>query len=227
MTTWFYPGQEDYITKLNELGAIAELVAGQDGWSPTFAVATDGARSVLQVVDWVGGEGTKPVTGKYVGAAGFVTLIADAVDIRGLKGDKGDEGDAGPANSLNIGTVVSGASASATISGTAPTQELNLVLPKGDTGSQGIQGIQGIQGVQGNKGDKGDKGDTGDNGAAATIAVGTVTTGAPGSSATVTNVGTTSAAVFDFTIPRGAAGTGHCRRQRAGRAQQPVPALSL
>ena len=140
MTTWFYPGQEDYITKLNELGAIAELVAGQDGWSPTFAVAADGTRSVLQVVDWIGGEGTKPVTGKYVGAAGFVTLIADAVDIRGLKGDKGDEGDAGPANSLNIGTVVSGASASATISGTAPTQELNLVLPKGDNGLNGLNG---------------------------------------------------------------------------------------
>lgn len=49
-------------------------------------------------------------------------------------------------------------------------------------------------------------GPSGLQGPAATIAVGTVTTGAPGSSAAVTNSGTTSAAVFDFTIPAGATG---------------------
>ncbi len=49
-------------------------------------------------------------------------------------------------------------------------------------------------------------GPAGDDGAAATIAVGTVTTGAAGSSATVTNSGTSSAAVFDFSIPVGATG---------------------
>ncbi len=43
-------------------------------------------------------------------------------------------------------------------------------------------------------------------GAAATIEVGTVTTGSAGSSATVVNSGTDTAAVFDFTIPRGATG---------------------
>ena len=43
-------------------------------------------------------------------------------------------------------------------------------------------------------------------GQAATIAVGTVTTGAAGSSATVVNAGTSSAAVFNFGIPRGATG---------------------
>lgn len=48
----------------------------------------------------------------------------------------------------------------------------------------------------------------GDAGAAATIAVGTVQTGAAGSNAQVTNSGTTSAAVFDFVIPRGADGAG-------------------
>lgn len=43
-------------------------------------------------------------------------------------------------------------------------------------------------------------------GAAATVAVGTTTTGSAGTSATVTNSGTSSAAVFNFTIPRGATG---------------------
>ena len=52
------------------------------------------------------------------------------------------------------------------------------------------------------QGEKGDKGD------AATVAVGTVTTLPAGSSATVTNSGTSSAAVFDFGIPKGADGTG-------------------
>lgn len=51
------------------------------------------------------------------------------------------------------------------------------------------------------------EGQDGDDGSAATISVGTVTTGASGTNATVTNSGTSSAAVFDFMIPRGADGT--------------------
>jgi hypothetical protein len=50
---------------------------------------------------------------------------------------------------------------------------------------------------------KGDKGDEGDQGEAATISVGTVSTGAAGTNATVINVGTSSEAIFDFTIPKG------------------------
>lgn len=50
---------------------------------------------------------------------------------------------------------------------------------------------------------KGDKGDTGDN---ATVDVGTTTTGAPGTNASVTNSGTVSDAIFNFTIPRGDVG---------------------
>ena len=43
-------------------------------------------------------------------------------------------------------------------------------------------------------------------GAAATIAVGTSTTGIPGTNAIVSNSGSSAAAVFDFTIPRGDSG---------------------
>ena len=46
-------------------------------------------------------------------------------------------------------------------------------------------------------------GQPGPQGEAATIEVGTVTTLPAGSAATVTNVGTESAAVFDFGIPKG------------------------
>lgn len=61
--------------------------------------------------------------------------------------------------------------------------------------------LAGPTGLQGPKGDKGDKGDTGN---AATISVGTTSTLAPGSSATVNNSGSSSAAIFDFGIPQGA-----------------------
>jgi hypothetical protein len=55
-------------------------------------------------------------------------------------------------------------------------------------------------------GPQGPAGDPGTPGTAATIAVGTTTTGAPGTNASVVNSGTPSAAVFDFTIPRGDVG---------------------
>lgn len=59
---------------------------------------------------------------------------------------------------------------------------------KGPTGATGATGAQGAQGD------------------AATIAVGSVTTAAYGTAASVTNSGTSGAAVFDFVIPQGAPG---------------------
>lgn len=85
----------------------------------------------------------------------------------------------------------------------------NLGLVKGETGPQGPQGergLQGPQGVQGERGLQGPQGATGPAGAAATIQVGTVTTGAAGSQAAVTNVGTANAAILNFTIPQGQQG---------------------
>ena len=71
---------------------------------------------------------------------------------------------------------------------------------KGDKGDKGDTGAQGIQGV------KGDKGATGAPGAAATIRIGNVVTGAPGTDVVVTNSGTSSAAILNFQIPRGTPG---------------------
>lgn len=67
------------------------------------------------------------------------------------KGDKGDpgadgaQGAAGPANTLSIGTVTAGDTASANITGTSPSQVLNLVLPKGDKGQPGTAGASAYQ----------------------------------------------------------------------------------
>ncbi len=66
---------------------------GVDGWAPVLAVVADGARRVLQVNDWIGGSGTKPATGGYVGATGLTPTIGDAVDIRGPAGGALDPGD--------------------------------------------------------------------------------------------------------------------------------------
>lgn len=147
---------------------------------------------------------------------------------QGEKGPKGDTGSVGPANTLSIGTVTSGATASATITGTSPNQTLNLTLPKGDkgdtgeqgptgatgeTGPQGPQGEQGPRGETGAQGPEGPQGPTGETGArgpqgvkgdTSTITIGTTTTLPAGSDATVTNTGTSTDAIFNFGIPRGA-----------------------
>lgn len=161
---------------------------------------------------------------------------------KGDKGDKGDTGSAGSAATISVGTVTTGAEgsdATVTNSGTSSAAVFDFTIPRGATGATGSKGDKGDQGdaatisvgttttgaagtnasvtnsgttgaavldftiPRGNKGDKGDKGDTGNPGDAATVTVGTVTTGAPGTSATVVNSGTSSAAVLDFTIPRG------------------------
>jgi len=111
----------------------------------------------------------------------------------------------GGSSTITIGTVTTGSpgtSASITNSGTSQNPIFNFSIPKGDIGPQGLKG---------DKGDTGAAGANGTNGAdgtAATITIGSVTTGNPGTSVSVTNSGTTSAAVLNFTIPRGADGTG-------------------
>lgn len=52
------------------------------------------------------------------------------------------------------------------------------------------------------------KGAKGDTGTAATITIGSVTTGAPGTNVSVTNSGTSTNAILNFTIPRGQPGAG-------------------
>lgn len=73
----------------------------------------------------------------------------------------------------------------------------------GQRGEQGAQGIQGPRGIQGEQGERGVQGAQGPAGNAATITIGNVTTSAPGTSASVTNRGTSSAAVLDFVLPKG------------------------
>lgn len=68
-----------------------------------------------------------------------------------------------------------------------------LTLPRGEKGEPGKDGAPGKDGLDG-------------EGIVATIEVGTVTTGAAGTNASVTNVGTEQRAILNFVIPRGDTG---------------------
>ena len=103
------------------------------------------------------------------------------------RGEKGAPGATGPANTLAIGTVTKGTEAAATITGAAPNQTLNLVLPKGDTG-----GI----------GDPGPKGETGNGIASIALKSGTH---APGTTDTY-EITFTDGTTFDLLVYNGADG---------------------
>jgi hypothetical protein len=131
---------------------------------------------------------------------------------QGIAGPTGAVGATGPANTIIIGTVTSGASASASITGTAPSQTLNLVLPTGPQGAQGPSGAQGIAGPTGATGATGPQGATGSTGAmgpqgapgpANALSIGTVTNGL-NASATIT--GTAPSQILNLVLPQGTTG---------------------
>jgi hypothetical protein len=122
----------------------------------------------------------------------------------------------GPPNVLTVGTVTTGApgsDADADIGGVSPSQTLDLVIPRGDVGPKGDKGDTGDVGPKGDKGDKGDtgdvgpKGDTGDDstvpGPPNVLTVGTITTGAAGTSADATVTGASPSQTLNLTIPKG------------------------
>ena len=63
--------------------------------------------------------------------------------------------------------------------------------------------MNGTDGTNGQDGSDGLDGDTGATGAAATLTLGTISTGAAGEQVSISNSGTTSAAVLNIEIPRG------------------------
>lgn len=119
----------------------------------------------------------------------------------------GPQGPAGQAATITVGSTLTGAPGTQAVvsnSGTTSNAVLNFIIPEGQPGSIGPQGPQGPQGTPGATGPQGP---AGTDGTAATITVGTTTTGAPGTQASVTNVGTPNAAVLNFVIPEGQPGT--------------------
>ena len=121
----------------------------------------------------------------------------------GPKGDKGDQGDIGPvgpqgeAATITIGkvtTVCEHVEPKIENVGNATKAILNFTLPRCEKGEKGDQG---------EVGPKGDKGDTGE---AATITINKVLTVDPSEGARIENVGNSTKAILNFTIPRGEKG---------------------
>lgn len=131
---------------------------------------------------------------------------------KGDKGDKGDTGSQGPQGPQgdpctvvvnSTATLEPGSNAYVTNTGSLSNAVLDFGIPKGDRGPQGPKGDKGDTGAKGETGPRGPQGEKGTN---ATVYVGTTSTLAPGSQATVYNSGSDSNAVLNFGIPKGEKG---------------------
>lgn len=151
---------------------------GTDGITPTIAVGTTTTAEAGTNAEVTMSKSGTTYTFNFVipkGAKGDT----GAAGTNGAKGDKGD-----PFTYADF------------------TSE-QLAALKGVKGDKGEKGDTGAKGDAGAKGDKGDKGEKGADGVTPTFTIGTITTGAAGSTATVTITGTAPNYVLNFTIPKG------------------------
>ena len=119
----------------------------------------------------------------------------------GATGATGPIGETGPTGAQGLAGVTGPTGA------TGATGSTGIPGATGATGATGI-GATGPTGPTGPTGETGETGATGEDGRAATITIGSVITGEPGTPVEVTNSGTDTDAVFDFVIPRGEPGGG-------------------
>ena len=145
-----------------------------------------------------------------------------------LKGEKGDTGPTGPTGApgetgatgapgitptFNIGmvaTLLPGANATVSLdSDGSGGNTFTFGIPRGSKGDKGDTGAEGPEGPEGKKGEIGDtgpEGPQGEKGDAPTLKIGTVTTLAAGSNATVSLEASGDGYLINFGIPQGAAG---------------------
>ena len=153
-------------------------VKGADGITPTIAVGTTTTGEAGTNANVTMSKSGTTYTFSFVIPKGAKGDTGAA----GTKGDKGEKGD--PFTYADF------------------TSE-QLAALKGAKGDKGEKGETGADGVAGAKGDKGDRGEKGADGVTPTFTIGTITTGAAGSTATVTITGTAPNYVLNFTIPKG------------------------
>ena len=204
------------ITSLDDIGDVnlTGIATGQIlGWNGTtwVPVNNSGATGPQGPAGPAGAAGAQVSSASVSGSTltlsltdgSNITVAGSILGPTGPQGPTGATGSVGPAGAsvtsatvsvtgrllitLSNGTVVDAGSV-AGVTGAAIDGSGDLVLTKQD-------------GTVINAGSA-----IGPQGDAATIAVGTVTTGAPGSSVIVTNSGTPGAAILDFTIPSGETG---------------------
>ena len=153
-------------------------VKGADGITPTIAVGTTTTGEAGTNAEVTMSKSGTTYTFNFVIPKGAKGDTGAA----GTKGDKGEKGD--PFTYADF------------------TSE-QLAALKGAKGDKGEKGDTGADGAKGDKGDTGAKGEKGADGVTPTFTIGTITTGAAGSTATVTITGTAPNYVLNFTIPKG------------------------
>lgn len=173
--------------------------AGADGYSPSATVTQTASGATISITDKDG------------------TTTADISN--GTDGQDGAPGADGYSPSATVTQTSSGATISITdkdgtttanvsngTDGTDGTDGFSPVATVTPTATGATVSITDAQGTTTADITNGTNGTDGQDGQAATITVGTVTTLQPNQSAYVTNVGTSSAAVFDIGIPQGQKG---------------------
>lgn len=184
---------------------------------PKFVVTTSPENKIDVVVN-------KPIIETKLSKSFF--KLKNTGGPKGVKGDKGEPGQDSTIEVVSTTTGAAGTNASVVNQGTASAAQLAFTIPKGDKGDKGDDGAAGYSptATVSKSGDTatititdkngtttasisdGQDGAAGAPGQSATIAVDSTSTLPAGSPATVTNVGTQSAARLAFGIPKGDTG---------------------
>ena len=185
-TTTTAPGTDAIVTNVGDnLNAVLNFSIPRGAVGETGPAGADGVDGVD------GSDGFSPIATVTQTEYGASISITDSRGTTTAQVVNGSAGTPGQAATVTVGSTTTGnpgTNASVTNSGTTSAAVLDFTIPRGDTGPAGQDGRDGV------------------DGSAATIAVGTTTTGNPGTNASVTNSGTSSAAVLDFVIPKGDTG---------------------
>lgn len=196
---------------------IPQGATGEAGVSPSIGIETISNGHIVTITDeehpegqvftvlnGADGTGTTRVGTTTTGEPGTQASVSNSgtpynaiLDFTIPQGPVGPQGPAGQDGAATISihntyTVSSDTPASVDNVGTAEVASLDFYIPQGPKGDTGDTGPQGP------------KGDTG----MGTVTVGTTTTGAAGTQASVSNSGTSQDAILNFTIPKGDPGQG-------------------
>lgn len=175
---------------------------GTDGVSPTITVTDHTTYHHIEITS-AGGTEQFDVYNGTDGSDG-TDGVSPTVTVRSITGGHQIEiVSAGGTERFDVMDGANGNDGSDGTDGVSPTVSTTAIT---DGTRVTITDAQGSHSFDVMNGADGTDGSDGQDGVAATIQVGTVTTGAAGTNASVTNSGTSSAAVFDFSIPRGADG---------------------
>ena len=199
-TGWYYTVRVDVPGR----AALTAQVQIFEGQTITLGEAIGAAQPGVSTAVVKGDRGARGPKGEpgrdgIDGRSPEVTMTGDQLVIDGVIVGPHLTGPAGPPSKLTVGAVATGApgsQADASITGTSPSQVLNLTLPKGDPGAPGKDGPAGAPGSPGKDGVS----------PPAPVFTASASTLSAGSAATAAVSGTYPNLALTFGIPRGADG---------------------